>query len=112
MLEAIYAAYGSGWEDVAGADPNTVSVEVRTDDAAGQESGFRAGDVLTAKIASQVLGEKSSPQDAMVERGRLEAAVKVGVESTEGPADIVRRADVVVEGTSGFLEVLSALAGA
>src|SRR5437867_1805133 len=26
--------------DVAGADPNTVSVEVRTDDAPGQESGF------------------------------------------------------------------------
>ena len=50
--------------------------------------------------------------DAMVERRRLEAGVKVGVASTEGPADIVRRADVVVEGTSGFLEVLSALAGA
>jgi trehalose 6-phosphate phosphatase len=42
--------------------------------------------------------------------GELDAAVRVGVASDEGPAAIVERADVVVEGTPGFLEVLEALA--
>lgn len=50
--------------------------------------------------------------DSLQARGRLEAAVRVGVASTEGPEDIVRRADVVVDGTEGFLGVLIALAAA
>ncbi len=50
--------------------------------------------------------------DSLAARGRLEAAVRVGVASSEGPEDIVRRADVVVEGTEGFLGVLAALAAA
>jgi trehalose 6-phosphate phosphatase len=47
--------------------------------------------------------------DALVEEGALEAAVKVGVRSDEGPAAIVERADHVVEGTDGFIAVLEAL---
>jgi trehalose 6-phosphate phosphatase len=48
--------------------------------------------------------------DTLTEAGELDAAVRVGVASDEGPAAIVERADVVVDGTSGFLEVLAALA--
>jgi trehalose 6-phosphate phosphatase len=48
--------------------------------------------------------------DSLEESGELEAAVRVGVASDEGPAAIVERADVVVDGTAGFLEVLAALA--
>lgn len=48
--------------------------------------------------------------DALVAEGKLDAAVRVGVRSEEGPVEIVRRADVVVEGAAGFIEVLAALA--
>lgn len=47
--------------------------------------------------------------DALVEEGRLDAAVRVGVRSNEGPEDIVRRADLVVDGVAGFGSVLEAL---
>jgi len=49
--------------------------------------------------------------DALTAEGRLDHAVKVGVRSAEGPAAIVDRADVVVDGVRGFTGVLSALAG-
>ncbi len=50
--------------------------------------------------------------DSLVEDGRLEAAVRVGVRSDEGPAAIVERADVVVDGVEGFTRVLAVLADA
>jgi trehalose 6-phosphate phosphatase len=50
--------------------------------------------------------------DALVEEGALESAVRVGVNSDEGPAAIVERADLVVEGVTGFAGVLAALAEA
>jgi trehalose 6-phosphate phosphatase len=50
--------------------------------------------------------------DALVEEGRLDTAVRVGVRSEEGPAAIVERADVVVDGVNGFTGVLVALAEA
>jgi trehalose 6-phosphate phosphatase len=48
--------------------------------------------------------------DDAVAAGELDAAVRVGVESSEGPGEIVDRADVVVPGTTGFLSVLATLA--
>ncbi len=42
--------------------------------------------------------------------GRLEAAVCVGIRSPEGPEAIVTDADVVVDGTEGFVELLERLA--
>jgi trehalose 6-phosphate phosphatase len=50
--------------------------------------------------------------DALSAEGALEAAVKVGVRSDEGPAAIVERADLVVDGVEGFVRVLAALADA
>jgi trehalose 6-phosphate phosphatase len=41
--------------------------------------------------------------------GELDAIVRVGVESEEGPAAIVERADLVVGGTDGVMLVLDAL---
>jgi trehalose 6-phosphate phosphatase len=49
--------------------------------------------------------------DALVTEGALDAAVKIGVHSSEGPAAIVERADHVVDGTDGFIAVLEALLG-
>ncbi|MEA2458867.1 MAG: trehalose 6-phosphate phosphatase [Thermoleophilaceae bacterium] len=48
--------------------------------------------------------------DQLVESGELDAALRVGVASDEGPSAIVERADVVVEGTDGFAAVLATLA--
>jgi len=45
----------------------------------------------------------------MVGDGRLQSAVRVGVSSEEGPAEIVEEADVTVEGTNGVRDLLSAL---
>ncbi len=49
--------------------------------------------------------------DALVAEGALDAAVKIGVNSTEGPPAIADQADQVVDGTDGFVAVLEALAG-
>jgi trehalose 6-phosphate phosphatase len=48
--------------------------------------------------------------DSLVAADELDAAVRVGVASDEGPPAIVERADLVVAGTAGFLDVLAALA--
>jgi trehalose 6-phosphate phosphatase len=45
----------------------------------------------------------------LVEDGRLERAVRVGVHSEEGPSEITANADVVVEGTDGVRELLALL---
>ncbi|HKP90098.1 MAG TPA: trehalose-phosphatase [Thermoleophilaceae bacterium] len=44
--------------------------------------------------------------DAGIADGTLDAAVKVGVVSAEGPRAIEERADLAVQGPAGFLEVL------
>jgi trehalose 6-phosphate phosphatase len=49
--------------------------------------------------------------ESLVEAGELDAAVKVGVMSDEGPRAIVERADLAVDGVPAFTDVLSALAG-
>jgi trehalose 6-phosphate phosphatase len=49
--------------------------------------------------------------DALVAEGALDAAVKIGVHSAEGPPAIVDQADQVVDGTDGFVAVLEALTG-
>ncbi|HVD55704.1 MAG TPA: trehalose-phosphatase [Thermoleophilaceae bacterium] len=53
-----------------------------------------------------------SALDALVAEGKLDHAVRVGVESDEGPPAIVERADQVVDGVEGFRNVLVALAEA
>lgn len=62
------------------------------------------GDDATDLDVFDTLGELRS-------EGVLETAVCVGVRSEEGPAAIVERADLVVDGTEGFAQVLEVLAG-
>jgi trehalose 6-phosphate phosphatase len=67
-------------------------------------SALFAGDDVTDLDAYDVLAEMRAD-------GSLDAAVCVGIRSTEGPAAIVDRADLVVDGTTGFVQVLEVLAG-
>jgi trehalose 6-phosphate phosphatase len=53
-----------------------------------------------------------SALDELVAERKLDHAVRVGVESDEGPPAIVERADLVVDGVEGFRDVLVALAEA
>lgn len=47
--------------------------------------------------------------DALVAAGGLDAAVRVGVRSAEGPPAIVARADLAVDGPAGFARLLERL---
>ena len=68
--------------------------------------------------AAMFAGDDATDLDAfgalqeLVSEGALEASVLVGIDSDEGPAAIVERADLVVDGVSGFRAVLEMLAGA
>jgi trehalose 6-phosphate phosphatase len=48
--------------------------------------------------------------DRMLDDGALDARVRIGVASDEGPPRLTERADLMVEGIPGYLEVLEALA--
>jgi trehalose 6-phosphate phosphatase len=48
--------------------------------------------------------------DKLQAAGTLDATVRVGVQSAEGPPAIVERADVVVDGVRGMIDVLTTLA--
>jgi trehalose 6-phosphate phosphatase len=62
-----------------------------------------AGDDVTDLDAFDAL-------DALAAAGALDATVHVGVRSSEGPPAIVERADVIVDGVRGMVDVLAALA--
>jgi trehalose 6-phosphate phosphatase len=61
--------------------------------------------------AAMFAGDDATDLDAFDALDAVPAAVRVGVRSDEGPAAIVERADVVVDGTEGVTAVLAALAG-
>jgi trehalose 6-phosphate phosphatase len=69
----------------------------------GVRTAMFAGDDVTDLDAWDAL-------DRLLDDGRLTARVRVGVASDEGPAQIVDRADVVVDGPRGFAEALAVLA--
>jgi trehalose 6-phosphate phosphatase len=47
--------------------------------------------------------------DELASDGALDTAVRVGVRSDEGPAEIAERADLVVDGVEGMRAVLAEL---
>jgi len=68
------------------------------------DSALYVGDDTTDIDAFRALG-------SLVEEGRLERALRVGVQSDEGPSEINDEADFVVDGTQGVRELLSLLSG-
>lgn len=63
------------------------------------------GDDTTDLDAFRALGE-------LVREGRLRRAVRVGVQSEEGPSQITAEADLVIDGPEGVRRLLSALSDA
>jgi trehalose 6-phosphate phosphatase len=72
---------------------------------AGVRAALFGGDDATDLDAFDAL-------EALVSEGELDHAVRVGVQSDEGPEGIVERADLVVDGVPGFAKVLEVLAAA
>jgi trehalose 6-phosphate phosphatase len=68
------------------------------------DSALYVGDDTTDIDAFRALG-------SLVEEGRLERALRVGVQSDEGPSQISDEADFVVDGPQGVRELLSLLKG-
>jgi trehalose 6-phosphate phosphatase len=84
---------------------------VRIDKGAGIVS-FLNG---TAVEVALYVGDDSTDLDAfralsgLVEEGRLQQAIRIGVRSEDGPDEIESEADMVVDGTAGVRELLGAL---
>jgi trehalose 6-phosphate phosphatase len=84
---------------------------VRIDKGAGIVSLLRDRHLAAALYA----GDDTTDLDAfhglteLIESGRLGTAVRVGVRSDEGPSELAREADVMVDGTDGVRELLQAL---
>jgi trehalose 6-phosphate phosphatase len=66
------------------------------------DAALYAGDDATDLDAFRALAE-------LVQEGKLGRAVRIGVRSEEGPSEIATKADIVVEGTEGVQELLTAL---
>ena len=84
---------------------------VRIDKGAGIMSFLDGADVDVALY----VGDDATDLDAfhaltqLLEEGKLAKAMRVGVRSEDGPAQITEEADVVVDGTEGVQELLAAL---
>ena len=85
---------------------------VRIDKGAGILAFLADVDVDVAMY----VGDDATDLDAfhalvqLVDEGRISRAIRVGVRSDEGPAEITEEADLVVDGPAGVTELLAALA--
>jgi trehalose 6-phosphate phosphatase len=71
-------------------------------EGSGVDVALYVGDDVTDLDAFRALA-------SLVEQGRLATAVRVGVRSDEGPAELLQAVDLVVDGTEGVRELLLAL---
>ena len=84
---------------------------VQFDKGAGVQSLLEEADVNTVLYA----GDDVTDLDAfrtivrMAEQGRIARAIRVGVASEEGPEEITREADLVVDGPDGVRQLLAML---
>jgi trehalose 6-phosphate phosphatase len=104
-------AEASGYRTHWGRKVLEIRPPVRIDKGAGIVSLLRDSDLA----AAMYVGDDMTDIDAfhglgeLVEMGRLQQALRVGVRSDEGPAALEQEADVMVDGTDGVRELLKAL---
>jgi trehalose 6-phosphate phosphatase len=90
-------------------------LEIRPPVPIGKDQAVRDLVSRTGVRAALFGGDDATDLDAfdalasMAGEGQLDAVVLVGVSSDEGPPEIVERADLVVDGVSGFARVLGTL---
>jgi trehalose 6-phosphate phosphatase len=90
-------------------------LEIRPPVPIGKGQAVRELASATPARAALYAGDDSTDLDGfaalteLVEEGRLDDAVRVGVRSEEGPREIVHQADLVVDGVEGMRRVLAEL---
>jgi trehalose 6-phosphate phosphatase len=84
---------------------------VRIDKGAGLVRLLREVDLAAALYVGDDLTDVDAFRglDELAASGRLRHAIKVGVASDENPPELVRNADLMVDGTNGVRELLQAL---
>jgi trehalose 6-phosphate phosphatase len=84
-------------------------LEIRPPVPTGKDRAVR--DLLARRPVRAALyaGDDATDLDAFDALSEVEAAVRVGVRSDEGPPEIVEQADLVVDGVDGMREVLAEL---
>jgi trehalose 6-phosphate phosphatase len=84
---------------------------VRIDKGAGIVRLLRDTDLAAAVYVGDDLTDVDAFHglDELREKGVVRHVVKVGVRSDEGPPELEREADVMVEGTDGVRQLLQAL---
>ncbi len=104
-------AEASGYKTHWGRKVLEIRPPVRIDKGAGIVTLLRDADLA----AAMYVGDDLTDVDAfrglgeLIEMGRLQTALRVGVRSDEGPPALEEEADVMVEGTDGVRELLKAL---
>jgi trehalose 6-phosphate phosphatase len=104
-------AEASGYKTHWGRKVLEIRPPVRIDKGAGIVALLREADLAAAIY----VGDDRTDLDAfrgldeLIEMGRLGAAVRVGVRSDEGPAELEEAADAMIDGTAGVRELLKAL---
>jgi trehalose 6-phosphate phosphatase len=111
-IEAVAArAESAGYKTHWGRKVLEIRPPVRIDKGAGVVTLLRDLDLAAALY----VGDDTTDLDAfrglreLVDAGRLRQALRVGVRSDEGPAELEQEADVMVEGTEGVRDLLRAL---
>lgn len=109
--EIARAAEKAGFHTHWGRKVLEVRPPVRIDKGVGVRTLLRGTDVDAALYA----GDDNTDLDAfralgeLVDEGRLRTAVRIGVRSDEGPAEIEQEADAVIDGPAGVHRLLEAL---
>jgi len=85
-------------------------LEIRPPVPIGKGRAVRELLARTPVHAALYAGDDMTDLDAFEALGEVEHPVRVGVRSDEGPAEIVERADLVVDGVEGMQAVLAELA--
>jgi len=104
-------AESSGYKTHWGRKVLEIRPPVRIDKGAGIVGLLRDADLAAAIY----VGDDRTDIDAfrglgeLIEMGRLGTALRVGVRSDEGPAELEEAADAMVDGTDGVRELLKAL---
>jgi trehalose 6-phosphate phosphatase len=104
-------AEASGYKTHWGRKVLEIRPPVRIDKGAGIVGLLRDSDLA----AAMYVGDDVTDLDAfrglseLVEMGRVGTAVRIGVSSDEGPAELQEEADAMVDGTDGVRDLLKAL---
>jgi trehalose 6-phosphate phosphatase len=104
-------AEASGYKTHWGRKVLEIRPPVRIDKGAGIVTLLRDADLAAAMYVGDDLTDVDAFRglDELIEMGRLQTALRVGVRSDEGPPALEEEADVMVEGTDGVRELLKAL---